>query len=119
MGLLLLILMLVVQVLAPAATAATSPTAGHDQHLQMAAASGDCPMQMLQPGADVHDQAGRDTAHQGTAHCMPSICCFHDTSASPQLVAMGALLPDTRVIDRGTAASSSIGSTQKRPPKRV
>ncbi|MFA8386507.1 MAG: hypothetical protein ACEPO2_12860 [Pelagibaca sp.] len=78
-----------------------------------------CPMQEQKKGAVGHGEAEHDGAHQSSAHCMSSMCCFHDTFTSPQLAKIGALLPGTQLIDRGKVAPSNADSTQKRPPRQI
>jgi hypothetical protein len=78
-----------------------------------------CPMQEQQKGAVGHGEEEHDGAHQSSAHCMLSMCCFHDTASVYQLGTAGVLLPATQVIDRGTAPSSNAGSPQDRPPRHV
>ena len=117
MGLFLVILMIVFQLIAPVAASAASMTDSQEDHHEMVDAARKCPMQVQEFDAD--GEAELDGSHQSAAHCMPSMCCFHDTVSSPQLITIGALLPSTKVMDRGTAPSSNTGSTQDRPPRHV
>ena len=119
MGLLLLIMMFVFQIIAPHASAAASMTNGHAHHQEMADAAVNCPTHSAK--LDANDLGGTDLdgKHENAVHCMPSMCCFHDTASSSKLVAVGMLLPGTQIIDRGKAPSSNAGSTQERPPRHV
>lgn len=115
----LIVLMFVFQLIVTAATASASMTDGHEHHHELADAASKCPMQAPKLDAGGHGEAEPDGTHQGTAHCMSSMCCLHDTVSSSPLVTIGALLPGTQMIDRGTALSSNTGSTQERPPRHV
>jgi len=119
MGLLLLILLFVFQIVAPAAAASTSATDRHAHHQGMAEAVVNCPMHIGIADANMDGAVGHDGAHEDAAHCMPLMCCFHDTVSAYKLVAVGMLLPGAQIIDRGKAASSNVGSTQERPPRQV
>ncbi len=119
MGLLLLILVFVFQLVAPPASATRSVVDVHAHHQEMTNAANRCPMHSANLDANAPGGAELDGTHENAAHCMPSMCCFHDTVSSSQLVTIGALLPSTQVIDRGTAPSSNTGSTQDRPPRHV
>ena len=118
-GLLLLIAMFVFQVAASPVSAAASMADRHAQHPDMADAAVNCPTHSAQSGAYAHGGTNVDGSHENFAHCMPSMCCFHDTVSTSNLVAVGMLLPGAQIIDRGKTSSSNAGSTQKRPPRHV
>jgi hypothetical protein len=117
MGLFLIILMIVFQLIAPVAAAAASMNDSQEDHHEMVDAARKCPMQVQESDAD--GEAELDGSDQSAAHCMPSMCCFHDTASSSKLVAVGMLLPGAQIIDRGKALSSNAGSTQERPPRHL
>jgi hypothetical protein len=78
---------------------------------------GDCAM-MIEKAIDAPDSSSSHRGHpENAAHCLPSMCCFHETFGSAQIVAIGLLLPSSRLIERGTALSSHPLSTQDRPPR--
>lgn len=119
MGPMLLMLILVFQIALPSMSPDASAATGHAHHLEMTSAASDCPMGLTELGANGRGDADLDNTHENGAHCMPSMCCFHDTMSSSRLVAVGLLLPDAQILDRGTAPSSKDGSTQDRPPRHV
>ena len=71
----------------------------------------------------VIDTPGRAEEHGGhqekAAHCMRSLCCFHETFVFAQLAATGLLLPSSRLIERGAALSSHSGAAEDRPPRHI
>jgi hypothetical protein len=108
---------LVFQFMAPIASA--FPSADHSiGHSQKADdRPGDCAM-MIEKAIDAPDSSSSHRGHpENAAHCLPSMCCFHETFGSAQIVAIGLLLPSSRLIERGTALSSHPLSTQDRPPR--
>ncbi|MFT6104028.1 MAG: hypothetical protein ACJA1E_000443 [Paracoccaceae bacterium] len=119
MGLLLLLVMFVVQVTLPSAAVAASMTYGHAHHQETDDAVSKCPMQSAKMNADAFAGAGQNGAPENAAHCMPSMCCFHDTVASFKLVTIGALLAGSQGIDRGKTPPSNGAPTQDRPPRPI
>lgn len=116
-GLLLLTSILVFQFMAPSASAFPSADHGHSQKADYR--QSDCGMMM----ENVVREPGGSSEHRGhqenAAHCMPSMCCFHETFVSAQLFAIGVLLTSSRLIERGTALSSHSASTEDRPPRHI
>jgi hypothetical protein len=108
-GLLVLTLVLVFQFVAPVATASAST--GHGQ---AHAAQNDCEMMME---IDVLTADAHPNHDENAAHCMPSMCCFHDTFVSIKLASVGLLLPSSVLIAQGTALSSHADTKEDRPPK--
>lgn len=119
MGLLLLVMIFVFQNIAPHASAAASMANGHAHHQEMTDAAVNCPTHSAKLDVNARGGTDLDGKHENAVHCMSSMCCFHDTASSVKLVAVGMLLPDAQIIDRGIAPSSNSGSTQKRPPRHV
>ncbi|MEQ6247564.1 hypothetical protein ABMC89_01595 [Sulfitobacter sp. HNIBRBA3233] len=119
LGLLLLISLFVFQTLSPPAAAAPSAGDSHADHHATADAALSCPNDARNGDASMDGVAGHDGAHDGAAHCMPLMCCLHDTGSSYKLAMVGTLLPDPQIIDRGTAPSSNAGTTQDRPPRHL
>jgi hypothetical protein len=116
-GLLLLMSILVFQFMAPSASAFPSTDHGHSQKADYR--QSDCGM-MIENVVHEPDGSSEHSGHQeNAAHCMPSMCCFHDTIVSAKLDAIGLLLPSSRLIEPGIAYSSHSSSNEDRPPKRV
>ena len=111
-GLLVLMLVLVFQFVAPNASALPSADHGHSHTSD--AAQNDCGMMMeiVVQAADAHSNHD-----ENATHCMPSMCCFHDTFVSAELASVGLLLPSSLLISHGTALSSNAGTKDDRPPK--
>jgi hypothetical protein len=119
MGLLLLILMFVFQVAVPSGKADASMTSSHAHHQESADAASRCPMGPAELDAKGRGAANLDGSTENAAHCMATMCCFHDTVSPSKLVAVGMLLSSAQIIDRGKAPSSNAVSTQDRPPRHV
>lgn len=120
LGLVALISIVMLQFMAHSGAAMTPQT--HASHADQTTV--DCPMQgmTLAPMAmdDPVPQAPRHgDAHDSTAHCMPSMCCFHDSSVPMNLSATGVLLSTVRVIECGVNPRSHLGSTKDRPPRHI
>ena len=119
MGLLLLILMFVFQIAVSHVSADAAVTSSHAHHQEMADAAIRCPMGPAELDANGHDAADIDGSNENAAHCMATMCCFHDTGSPTKLVAVGMLLSSAQIIDRGKAPSSNAVSTQDRPPRHI
>jgi|TARA_R110002126_G_scaffold281177_1_gene428875 hypothetical protein len=118
-GLLLLLLMLVVQGTLPSAAGSASVTDGHAHHQERDAAVSKCPMQSVKMDANAFAETDLGGSPDNAAHCMPSMCCFHDTVASFRMVTAGVLLAGSQIIDRGKTPSSNGATTRDRPPRPV
>ena len=116
-GLLLLVSILVFQFMVPSASAFPSADHGHSQKADFR--QSDCGMMMEKVIGASDGTEEHSGHHENAAHCMPSMCCFHDTFVSAKLVAIGFLLPSSRLIERGTALSSHSGRTEDRPPRHI
>jgi hypothetical protein len=114
LGFVLLMISFVFQLAAPAANAAISETNGHAHHDQMADVSSKCPMLL----AIAESSSDGATTHDHVAQCVLLTCCFHDIASSFELMAVGTLLPDSQIMDLGTAPSSIFGPIEDRPPIR-
>jgi hypothetical protein len=119
MGLLLLILMFVFQVAVPSGKADASMTRSQAHHQESTDAATRCPMGPAELDASGHGAVNLDGSTENAAHCMTTMCCFHDIVSHSKLVAVGMLLSSAQIIDRGKAPSSSAVSTQDRPPRHV
>ena len=107
----------VFQFMVPSVSAFPSTEHAHSQKADYRLS--DCGM-MMEKLTDVADGAEEHNGHhENAAHCMPSMCCFHDTYVSAKLVAIGLLLPISRWVERGTALSSHSGPSEDRPPRHV
>jgi hypothetical protein len=116
-GLLLLTSILVFKFMAPSASAFSFADHGHSQTANYQ--QSDCGM-MMGKATNARDRTEEHSDHhESAAHCMPSMCCFYETSVAAQLVAVGLLLPNNRSIEHGTALSSHTASTKDRPPKHL
>ena len=117
-GLVLLVSIVIVQFVAHSAMALPAQS---DMH-HAAPVSADCPTHALSmPGsgdpapAPQHHGDGHDSA----SHCMPSMCCFHDSSMPLHLATSGVLVACIRGMDRGVKPASYIGSAKDRPPRHI
>jgi hypothetical protein len=119
MGLLLLILVFVFQLLAPSAHAASFMANGHANHQILMDAATDCPMHLAKMASTDDPAPKNGVTQEKCAHCVLSMCCFHITFPSSEIVTAGMLLPDSKSLDRGTLLTSSAGSSQDRPPRYV
>jgi hypothetical protein len=116
-GVLLLASILVFKFMAPSASAFSSADHGHSKTANYQ--QSDCGM-MMGTATNARDRTEEHSdQHENAAHCMPSMCCFHETPVAAQLVAVGLLLPNNRSIEHGTALSSHTTSTKDRPPKHL
>ena len=100
--------------MAPSVSAVPSTEHAHSQKADYRLS--DCGM-MMEKVTDVPDGTDEHSDHhENAAHCMPSMCCFHDTFVSGKLVVKDLLLQSSRLIERGTALSSHSGPIEDRPP---
>jgi hypothetical protein len=112
----LLICVLMFQFIAPAVSASApvqpsqkqAPITDHARHTAMQHAA---PENM--------DHGGSETGghHEDASQCPPSMCCFHELSTPFDLIAIGVLVPVSRVLDAATALPSYSRSTKDRPPQ--
>ena len=111
-GLLVLVSILLFQFMASSAFALPSSGHGHSQTVDYRLS--DCEMKM----ENAVEETGEHSGHpENAAHCVPSLCCFHDTFLSAKLVSIGLLLPSSLLIAHGTTLSSYVGTEADRPPK--
>lgn len=105
-------LVLVFQFMATVASAL--PSTDHGQSHTADAAQIDCLMMMeiVVQAADAHSNLG-----ENAAHCMLSMCCFHDSFVSVELACAGLLLPSSVLIAHSSALPSHAGKKYDRPPK--
>ena len=110
-GLLVLMLVLVFQFMAPNASA--FPSADHGHSHTSDTTQNDCGvmMEIVVQAADAHSNYD-----QNAAHCMPSMCCFHDTFVSTELASVRLLLPGSLLMAHGTSLPSHADSKEDRPP---
>ncbi len=117
LGLPLLILILLFQLMVSAASASTSYGNGH--HSNVADMMSDCPVQAAKLDRYKVSMAQHGDQKEAVSHCMPSMCCFYESSIPIQLSSAGLLLPGALWIERHVHSASRPSSTQDRPPKRV
>lgn len=121
-GFMLLIAVLVLQFVAPSLSAALQPLEAVQQDMvqqDMVDHSAHDMMQHAATGEIDDDLSNSDCPHEGLLRCMPSMCCFHETSTPFALVALGLLLPSALVFDQGTLSTSHIHATKDRPPQHI
>ena len=116
-GFMLLIAVLVLQFVASSLSAALQPLETVQQ--DMVDHSAHDMMQHAATGEMDDDLPNSDCPHEGLLRCMPSMCCFHETSTPFALVALGLLLPSAPVFDQGTLSTSHIHATKDRPPQHI
>jgi hypothetical protein len=114
LGFMLLICVMVFQFVAPAVAA---PVAASTTEHHMTMDHSD----MAHPGAVEldHDMAAMDAHHQGVAHCMAFMCCFHESSAPFKLVASDVLLPSDIGIEQAMILPSHLRISKNRPPQHI
>jgi hypothetical protein len=66
-----------------------------------------------------HDISEMDAEHQGAAHCMTLMCCFHETTAPFKLIASDVLLPSEKGIEQAMTLPSHVCSAEDRPPQQI
>ncbi|WP_366863642.1 hypothetical protein [uncultured Sulfitobacter sp.] len=66
-----------------------------------------------------HDMATMDAQHQGAAHCLAFMCCFHENSAPFKLIASDVLLPSDRGIEQALILPSHLRISKDRPPQYI
>jgi hypothetical protein len=76
-------------------------------------------MQHAASGEMDSDMQNSDCPHEGMARCMPTMCCFQETSAPFTLVAVGVLLPGTTLVEQEIALPSHTRATKDRPPQNI
>jgi hypothetical protein len=115
LGFLLLIAVLVLQFIAPSVSAGTQPS--QMAHEQVVDHSAHGMMHHAASGEMDADMQNTDCPHEGMVRCMPTMCCFHETSAPFSLVAVGLLLPNTTLVEQSIALPSHTRATKDRPPQ--
>ena len=117
LGFLVLIAVLVLQFVASSVSAATQPS--HMAHEQMIDHAAHGMTQNAASGEMDTDTQNSDCPHEGMVRCIPTMCCFHETSAPFTLVALGLLLPSTMLIEQSIALPSHNRATKDRPPQHI
>jgi hypothetical protein len=116
-GRLFLISLFVLQFMVSAVSA--SPLSDHSEHQEISRQAIHCDTHVAVSVEMPEGMSGNASVDENATHCIPSMCCFHDTIVSYKLSAIGVLLPSSRLKERGTAWSSHSGSKKDRPPKHV
>lgn len=114
MGFVLLICVMVFQFFAPAVVASSSaPTTEHHITMDHSDIAHSSAVEMD------HDMAAMDAHHQGAAHCMAFMCCFHESSAPFKLIASDVLLPGDKGIEPAMILPSHLSISKDRPPQHI
>jgi len=116
-GFLVLIAVFVLQFIAPSVSAATQPSQMAQEQVIDHSAHGT--MHHAASGEMETDMQNTDCPHETAVRCMPTMCCFQETSAPFTLVALGVLLPSTTLVEQSTALPSHIRATKDRPPQHI
>jgi len=114
---LLLTAILVLQFIAPSVFAATQSS--QPAHQEMGDHSTYSMLQHSAAGEKDDDMLKSDCHHESAVRCMPTLCCFHETSALVSLAAVGMLLPSTKLVEQTTLLPSHSRATKDRPPKYI
>ena len=117
LGFLVLIAILVLQFIAPSVSAATQSS--EMAHHEMADHSAHSMMQHAASGEMDADKQNSDCPHETAVRCMPTMCCFQETSAPFSLVAVGLLLPSNTLVEQAIALPSHTRVPKDRPPQHI